>query len=211
MHKQTATWFALSVTDPLVPCSDTTCMWIIAAGQPCDVTAGISAVSCDTVSFQATTFSSGGPFTFLWNFGDGTTSTQANPTHVYTSPGAYTACVTMTGASCSDTDCITTFIQGSSCTANFTFNSWQGTYYFMADTTFATGSTNYIWNFGDGTVKFGPNNTHNYAQTDTYYVCLIVTDPSTGCSDSTCQWIYATGNRWWKLYGRLWVLCLPWN
>ncbi|HRZ43134.1 MAG TPA: PKD domain-containing protein [Bacteroidales bacterium] len=34
--------------------------------------------------------SSGGPFTWLWDFGDGKTSTQPSPTHVFAAPGTYT-------------------------------------------------------------------------------------------------------------------------
>jgi PKD repeat protein len=33
---------------------------------------------------------------YLWNFGDGTDSTLANPTHVYTTPGTYTATLLVT-------------------------------------------------------------------------------------------------------------------
>ncbi len=35
-------------------------------------------------------YSSGGPETFLWNFGDGNSSTERHPVHVYTAPGIYT-------------------------------------------------------------------------------------------------------------------------
>ena len=38
---------------------------------------------------------------YLWHFGDGATSTQANPTHTYTQGGNYT--VTLTAVVCSDT------------------------------------------------------------------------------------------------------------
>lgn len=31
---------------------------------------------------------------FIWNFGDGTTSTETNPTHTYTAPGTYTVTLT---------------------------------------------------------------------------------------------------------------------
>ena len=42
-----------------------------------------------TVSFSSagSTNPGGGSLTYLWDFGDGTTSTQANPTHTYTSRG----------------------------------------------------------------------------------------------------------------------------
>lgn len=46
-----------------------------------------------SVSFSSagTTDPEGAPLTFAWDFGDGSTSTQANPTHVYTQSGAYVA------------------------------------------------------------------------------------------------------------------------
>lgn len=37
-----------------------------------------------------------GPFTFEWNFGDGTTSTAAAPVKAYATPGTYTVVLTMT-------------------------------------------------------------------------------------------------------------------
>ncbi|ONI89869.1 glycosyl hydrolase [Actinosynnema sp. ALI-1.44] len=38
----------------------------------------------------------GGPLTYRWTFGDGATSTAANPSHTYTANGTYTAQVTVT-------------------------------------------------------------------------------------------------------------------
>lgn len=47
-----------------------------------------------TVSF--TDASAGSPISWLWDFGDGTTSTDVNPTKVYTSSGSYTVRLTVT-------------------------------------------------------------------------------------------------------------------
>jgi PKD repeat protein len=46
-----------------------------------------------TVSFSSagSVDPDGQPLTYSWTFGDGATSTQANPTHVYTAAGQYTA------------------------------------------------------------------------------------------------------------------------
>jgi PKD repeat protein len=53
-----------------------------------------------------------GPFTTLtgyaWDFGDGNTSTAANPSHCYATPGAYTVCLTVYGTS-PDGDCQATY------------------------------------------------------------------------------------------------------
>ena len=44
------------------------------------------------VSFQDT--STGGPTSWTWDFGDGTTATTAAVTHVYTTPGTFTVTLT---------------------------------------------------------------------------------------------------------------------
>jgi len=61
-----------------------------------------------TFSFSDT--STGLPRSWLWNFGDGTTSTEQNPTHRYTSPGTYTVTLTATNAVSTDTETKTAYI-----------------------------------------------------------------------------------------------------
>ena len=49
------------------------------------------------------------PFTYFWNFGDGTTSNQPYPFHVYNSPGIYVICLQITDANgCTSTMCDST-------------------------------------------------------------------------------------------------------
>lgn len=49
-----------------------------------------------TVQFTANaTDADNDPLTYLWDFGDSTTSTQANPSHTYTAAGTYTASLTV--------------------------------------------------------------------------------------------------------------------
>lgn len=54
------------------------------------------------------------PITYLWDFGDGSTSTLPYPTHVYSSLGTYTLCLTITsqggGIACTSTYCDTVVI-----------------------------------------------------------------------------------------------------
>ena len=46
--------------------------------------------------------------TWFWDFGDGSTSTDQNPSHIYAGPGNYTVCLTaVSSAGCFDTTCQT--------------------------------------------------------------------------------------------------------
>ncbi|MFM7668612.1 MAG: PKD domain-containing protein, partial [Bacteroidota bacterium] len=49
-----------------------------------------------TVTF--TDFSTNSPTTWAWNFGDGNTSTQQNPTHTYAAAGSYTVSLTVSNS-----------------------------------------------------------------------------------------------------------------
>jgi PKD repeat protein/glucose/arabinose dehydrogenase len=47
------------------------------------------------------------PPTYAWDFGDGETSTEVNPTHTYAEPGTYEATLTVTDAAGTTTDTVT--------------------------------------------------------------------------------------------------------
>ena len=63
----------------------------IAAGNPTTGTAPLDV----TFSSAGSSDPEGQPLTYLWTFGDNTTSTQANPVHTYAQPGMYTARLTV--------------------------------------------------------------------------------------------------------------------
>ncbi len=127
--------------------------------------------------------------TYLWDFGDGSTSTDENPTHVYTAEGFYDICLTVTDSiGCDSTLCLPSHIEIANPIADF-----------EADTTFAfcpplvvnftnlsqnTAPGGYTWDFGDNT---GLSNTdepaHVYTGAGVYDVSLIATSPS-GCRDT---------------------------
>lgn len=55
-------------------------------------------------SFQDASLSAS---SWLWDFGDGNTSTNPTPTNIYATPGAYTVCLTVTNtAGCEDSTCM---------------------------------------------------------------------------------------------------------
>jgi PKD repeat protein len=58
------------------------------------------AVTGDMISFTASaTDAAGGPYTYVWDFGDGKIDTGATVTHSYANAGTFTARVTVTDAS----------------------------------------------------------------------------------------------------------------
>ncbi|MCP4427640.1 MAG: PKD domain-containing protein, partial [Chloroflexi bacterium] len=107
---------------------------------------------------------------YLWQFGDGSTSTQISPVHVYTQTGAYTVTLTAYGTNGLPDDNIRpnyiTVTEPVSVTADFSAAPLSGTA--PLTVTFAnasTGADSHVWQFGDGATSTEINPTHTYTQT----------------------------------------------
>ncbi len=62
-----------------------------------------------------------GSMTFLWSFGDGTSSTEAYPSHIYDGNGPYELCLSISDASgCTDTYCQTISVDSEGIIVGFT-------------------------------------------------------------------------------------------
>ena len=97
--------------------------------------------------------------TWLWNFGDSTTSTSQNPTKTYSTPGTYTVSLTATNAGGSATHTKTNYVTVSAVTipvASFTITPSSGDIPLTSsfdNTSTGIGSLTYSWNFGDTTTS----------------------------------------------------------
>ena len=140
-----------------------------------------------TVSFSNSSSNLENP-TYLWDFGDGSTATETNPTHVYEIPGIYDITLTVTNS----TGCINTL----------TINDLVEVYEvpvadFEADPQTATIDNPTIkftekvnipfalirWNFGDSTnVSTEINPRHTYGAPGIYEV-VMYTETEHGCWD----------------------------
>ncbi len=130
---------------------------------------------------------------FFWDFGDGTTSTEEYPTHMYLKPGTYTIKLTVTDENtCNKTDNTekTILVSDKPQTA-FTYSPTvpkENTPYNF--TNFSNGAVLYKWIFGDGdslvTTKKDTVVSHLYNASGTFNVCLIATNQF-GCEDTVCQ------------------------
>jgi len=130
-----------------------------------------------TVRF--TDLSTGSPDSWLWNFGDGVTSTDENPVHEYRMPGAYTVTLTVTNAYGSGSRTEPAYIAaGMLPSAQFTGVPREGQIPLSVQfSDLSTGSPDqWAWNFGDGTGSVEKNPTHLYLEQGDYSVALTVTN-----------------------------------
>ena len=131
-----------------------------------------------------------GTYNSYWSFGDGMTSTVANPTHSYTVAGTYTvSLLVMTNNGCRDSISQTVKVNPQPA-ANFSINAnnqcFSGNNFIFTNTSVGSALSTYKWSFGDGSSFVGFNASHVYSATGIFQVKLIVTSAD-GCVDSTMQ------------------------
>lgn len=127
---------------------------------------------------------------FLWSFGDGNTSTDANPTHAYESSGSYTVTLrSYNPATCNQVDSLTKQVTvAESPIAQFSYSPIiPVTNDPVVFTNRSEKATAYVWDFGDGTFSelITPAPKY-YKRTGTYRVCLQALN-EIGCSDTICR------------------------
>jgi serine protease len=118
---------------------------------------------------------------WAWNFGDGTTSNQPNPTKSYAAAGTFNVSLTVTTGVGSDSETKNGFITVSAGpTANFSANPASGEAPLnvqFTDTSNSNGGTitSRQWNFGDGGTSTSQNPSHTYNDEGTFTVTLTIT------------------------------------
>ncbi len=130
---------------------------------------------------------------YAWDFGDGTTSTLANPTHDYTSEGIYYVTVIGTNPNtCNLTDTLRdTIVCNLQPTANFTLEPYPNVYNtLLRCKNSSVYAKEYLWTFGDGSTSTDENPTHQYKISGDYNVCLVATNNT--CRDTLCKKISVT-------------------
>ena len=110
---------------------------------------------------------------FQWNFGDGETSLEAEPTHTYEEAGEYELCVLVGNNGCIAQHCEFVEVNCGPFSANFTFNQDNFLVDFQAG--MLTGA-DWSWDFGDGNVSNETHPENLYAAEGNYNVCLTITD-----------------------------------
>jgi gliding motility-associated-like protein len=143
---------------------------------------------CSPVTVYFTDQSTGNPFSWNWDFGNGQLSTAKNPAVTYSAPGTYTVRLVVKNASGVDEEIKTNYVTIfpspiASFKANMTTACVPATIQFTDLSTAPPGAgsiVNWSWDFGDGSNSTQQNPAHTYTATGFYTVSLQITS-STGC------------------------------
>ncbi|MBV1911138.1 MAG: PKD domain-containing protein [Kangiellaceae bacterium] len=170
-------------------------------------------ISSDTVAVNvAVTFDSssssdpeGDVLSYSWQFGDGNTSTAANPSHQYSSEGTYSVSLIVSdtlGAQSPSTQqsIVVSAVSNAAPVASFTASPNPASV--GVDVNFdSTNSSDpdgdpltYSWDFGDGNTSVSANPIHQYSSVGNFSVSLIVTDDSNASSSAETQTIQIQAN-----------------
>jgi gliding motility-associated-like protein len=147
---------------------------------------------------------------FIWDFGDGTTSTLTHPVHAYANEGIYTVkLIVYDRYGCRDSVSKISYVTVLKPRAVFSLSDSVSTCPPLV-VNFTNQSINfasYSWDFGDGTFSNVANPSHFYNAPGVYYAKLYITGPA-GCRDSMTKTITVRGPQGSFRYDRL-AGCTP--
>jgi len=139
------------------------------------------------------TFTDASPTTgvaWLWNFGDGSTSNQQNPSHTYNSAGQFNVSLTVTNSfGCTNTLVKNAFVKIIKPTLNISNVPGEGcapfTFQPIPVVTSVDAISSYLWDFGDGpgSTRPGANPSYTYNNPGTYTITLTITTTG-GCTET---------------------------
>ncbi|NLH49225.1 MAG: PKD domain-containing protein [Myxococcales bacterium] len=143
-----------------------------------------------------TDHSTGSPTSWSWDFGDGNTSTEQNPTNTYTDLGTYDVTLIINGPEGEKTLTKTAYISVIELPPTVDFTGTPTSGVTPLDVQFTSAITGvvetYAWTFGDGGTSDEANPLHTYEAPGVYTVKVEVTGP--GGSVSRQRWRYIKVN-----------------
>lgn len=178
-------------------CESTICALIHVGFMPGDCNAHFNfhqSPGTMEVIFADSSTTYGNIISWSWTFGDGSTSGEQNPTHIYNDAGAYEVCLIIEDdGGCQDTACHTILVDSvtQACLANFdiVIDAHTSTIFLTDQSTSDTTIVSWFWDFGDGTTSTEQNPVHTYAARGSYTVCLTIRDAN-DCQSTTCSLIH---------------------
>ncbi len=179
-------------------CTDTSCVTVNISGTGINCNPNFIHFAAGNNQENVNFFYIGSAATsFAWDFGDGGTSIIRNPTHLYSAPGTYYVCVTITDSTtagtCTGTFCDSVIVTNPppTCNPRYFNVAVNGNPDSIRFFYFGTQATSYLWDFGDGASSTLQNPNHSYPGSGTYIACVTITDSTSGgtCTGTYCDTI----------------------
>ncbi|MGC8802341.1 MAG: PKD domain-containing protein [Bacteroidales bacterium] len=166
----------LTITDTTSGCTDSYEQYVN-VGQKNDCEADfIYLVNTATNAVQFFDISIGNIQSYLWNFGDGTTSTEKNPQKTYSVPKVYNVCLTVVNQhGISNITCNKVSTQSNACVADYDYQILSDRKVRFSDRSMGNPAS-YQWNFGDNNTGSGSQVNHAYAANGYYLTSLSISN-----------------------------------
>ncbi len=187
----------LLVTDSLGCTDSLTKVAYVSARKPrADFTINdTSACGGQQILFTNTTVGTA-PFTTLWSFGNGATSTVTQPLYAYSAAGSYNVKLVVTDAAgCKDSITKTPAVTVTRPVASFSVSDSQAIcppLLAQFTNTSTNGASSYSWNFNNGSTSVLPNPSVVYTAIGLYPARLVAYDAQ-GCTDTAYRNIRVLG------------------
>ncbi|HEX6973973.1 MAG TPA: PKD domain-containing protein, partial [Vicinamibacterales bacterium] len=187
--------------------SASTTVTVVRANRPPVANAGGpytgDATQALTLSATSSTDPDGDALTFSWNLGDLTSATGAIVRRAYTTPGTYTATVTVSdgrGGTATATALVTirALNQRPLASIGGPYSGDVGrpiTFNGAGSSDPDSDALSYTWNFGDGSTATGVSPAHAFAAAGTFAVTLTVSDGRGGSNSASTQVPVAPANQ----------------
>ncbi len=153
---------------------------------PCNLKAAYSYFvdpAAKKVSF--TNKSSGTVHSYNWNFGNGKSSSSANPAHQYNDPGYYLVSLSIrdTVAGCNDFHAELIQVGQAECKSLFRYSVDPATLTVSLVDLSLGNIQDYFWTFDDGSTSTQSDPVHQYTEAGLYEISLTITDTTGTCMD----------------------------
>lgn len=168
---------------------------IITISRPVAAFSTADTLSCVGAPIRFTNASAGPGLRYNWNFGDGTSSTEAAPVHHFNAEGSYNISLFITDQyGCTDEKLKSAYVRILMPIARFEMSDSISTCppLIVQFTNSSVNHSTYHWDFGDGNFSDEASPSHFYNVAGTYYPKLMITSAG-GCSSFVQKRVQVNG------------------